>query len=50
MNPVKVFVPRDATACALGSDEVAESILKGASGRGIDIELVRNGSDRKSVV
>ena len=44
MNPVKVFVPRDATACALGSDEVAESILKGASGRGIDIELVRNGS------
>jgi formate dehydrogenase iron-sulfur subunit len=44
MNPVKVFVPRDATACALGSDEVADAILKGAAGRGIDIELVRNGS------
>jgi formate dehydrogenase iron-sulfur subunit len=41
---VKIFVPRDATACALGSDVVAESILVGASGRGVDIELVRNGS------
>ena len=41
---VKIFVPRDATACALGADTVAESILVGASGRGVDIELVRNGS------
>ena len=41
---VKIFVPRDATACALGADAVAESILAGASGRGFDIELVRNGS------
>jgi len=41
---IKVFVPRDATACALGADTVAESILQGAAGRGIDIELVRNGS------
>ncbi len=41
---VRVFVPRDATACALGADAVAESILHGASGRGIEIELVRNGS------
>ena len=41
---VKIFVPRDATACALGSDAVAESILIGANGRGVDIELVRNGS------
>jgi formate dehydrogenase iron-sulfur subunit len=44
MTSVKVFVPRDATACALGADAVAESIVAGASGRGIDIELVRNGS------
>jgi formate dehydrogenase iron-sulfur subunit len=44
MTAVKVFVPRDATACALGADAVAESIVAGASGRGIDIELVRNGS------
>jgi len=44
MMGVKVFVPRDATACALGADAVAESILTGASGRGLDMELVRNGS------
>lgn len=41
---VKVYVPRDATACALGADAVAESIARGAAGRGIEIELVRNGS------
>jgi len=41
---MKIFVPRDATACALGADDVAESIREGARGRGIDIELVRNGS------
>jgi formate dehydrogenase iron-sulfur subunit len=41
---VRVFVPRDATACALGADAVADSILHGALGRGIEIELVRNGS------
>lgn len=41
---VRIFVPRDATACALGADAVAESILKGAEGRGLEIELVRNGS------
>ena len=41
---MKIFVPKDATACALGADEVAESILAGAAGRELDIELVRNGS------
>lgn len=41
---VKVFVPRDATACGLGADAVAESIRVGAAGRGIEIDLVRNGS------
>jgi len=41
---VKIFVPKDATACALGADAVAEAILRGAAGRGLDIELVRNGS------
>jgi len=29
---MKIFVPKDATACALGADEVAESILAGAAG------------------
>ena len=41
---MRIFVPKDATACALGADEVAESILAGAAGRELDIELVRNGS------
>jgi len=44
MTAVKVFVPRDATACALGADAVADSIIAGASGRGVEIELLRNGS------
>jgi formate dehydrogenase iron-sulfur subunit len=44
MTVMKVYVPRDATACAVGADAVAESISAGAKGRGIDIELVRNGS------
>ncbi len=41
---LKIYVPKDATACALGADAVAESIIVAASGRGVDIELVRNGS------
>ena len=42
--PVRVFVPRDATACALGADDVAEAIRAGALGRGLDVEVIRNGS------
>ena len=41
---LKIFVPRDATACSLGADVVAESISAGASGRGIEVNLIRNGS------
>ncbi len=41
---LRIFVPRDATACALGANEVADSISKGAKGREIDIEVIRNGS------
>ncbi|MEJ2576713.1 MAG: NADH-ubiquinone oxidoreductase-F iron-sulfur binding region domain-containing protein [Gammaproteobacteria bacterium] len=44
MTAVKIFVPRDATACALGADAVAAFIAAGAAGRNIEIELVRNGS------
>jgi len=40
----RIFVPRDATACALGADAVAESIREGAAGRGLDVEVIRNGS------
>ena len=41
---LKIFVPRDATACALGANAVAESIRIGAAGRGIEAEIIRNGS------
>ena len=42
MSAVRIFVPRDATACALGADAVVASILQGAAGRGIEVEMVRN--------
>jgi formate dehydrogenase iron-sulfur subunit len=41
---MRIWVPRDATACALGADAVAEAILEGAAGRGIEVALLRNGS------
>ena len=42
MSSVRVFVPRDATACALGADRVAATIVEEASRWGIELELVRN--------
>jgi formate dehydrogenase iron-sulfur subunit len=44
MTAIRIFVPRDATACALGADEVARLICDGAAGRGLDVEVIRNGS------
>ena len=41
---VRVFVPADAAARSVGADEVADAILTEALGRGLDVELVRNGS------
>jgi formate dehydrogenase iron-sulfur subunit len=41
---VRVFVPRDAAARSVGADEVAAEVLRVAAERGLDIELVRNGS------
>ncbi len=41
---VRVFVPTDTTACALGADGVAVELAAQASVRGIEIELVRSGS------
>jgi formate dehydrogenase iron-sulfur subunit len=41
---MKIFVPRDAAAIAVGADSVATAILEGAKARGIEITLVRNGS------
>jgi formate dehydrogenase iron-sulfur subunit len=41
---LKVYVPRDAAALGVGADQSAEAIVAEAQRRGIDIELVRNGS------
>jgi formate dehydrogenase iron-sulfur subunit len=40
----RIFVPRDAAARSMGADATAKAILAEAVGRGIDIEVVRNGS------
>jgi formate dehydrogenase iron-sulfur subunit len=41
---IKIFVPRDSAALALGADAVAEGIMAEAVRRKIDVKLVRNGS------
>lgn len=41
---VKVYVPRDSTALSLGADRTAKAIQAEADKRGIQIELIRNGS------
>lgn len=41
---MKVYVPRDAAARALGADEVAKAVLIEAKARGMDVTLVRNGT------
>jgi formate dehydrogenase iron-sulfur subunit len=41
---LRLFVPCDAGALAVGADEVAAAFARGAAQRGLDIEIVRNGS------
>jgi len=41
---VTVFVPRDASALSLGTEAVAQAIVREAAKRGDDIRVVRNGS------
>jgi formate dehydrogenase iron-sulfur subunit len=41
---IKIFVPRDSTAIGLGSHAVANAIAAQAAARGVEINLVRNGS------
>lgn len=40
----RVYVPGDATACALGADAVAAAIADKAHAEGLDLQLIRNGS------
>jgi len=41
---IRIFVPRDSAALALGADAVAHRILAEAARRKIEVSLVRNGS------
>ena len=41
---IKVYVPRDSSALSLGADRTAKAIQLEAQKRGIEIELIRNGS------
>ncbi|TXT39734.1 MAG: NADH dehydrogenase (quinone) [Comamonadaceae bacterium] len=41
---LKIYVPRDSAAVALGADEVAAALLAQAQQRGLVIDLVRNSS------
>ena len=40
----RVLVPRETTAVSVGADEVAVAIAREAKQRGLELELVRNGS------
>jgi len=41
---VRVFVPTDTTACALGADAVAAEIAQQVQDMRLDVEIIRNGS------
>lgn len=41
---VRIYVPRDAAALALGADRVAKALAREADARKLDIKIVRNGS------
>jgi formate dehydrogenase iron-sulfur subunit len=41
---MKIYLPLDSVAVALGADDVAQAILAYASKMGVQIELIRNGS------
>jgi len=41
---MKIFVPRDSAAKALGADAVAEAIRDAAQADGMDVQIVRNGT------
>lgn len=41
---MRIFVPRDAAAVAVGADDVATALEQAAAQRGLPIEIVRTGS------
>ena len=44
MSMVKIYIPADTTACALGADEVAAEVVIQAQKEGLEVEIIRNGS------
>ena len=44
MSALKIYVPRDAAARSMGADATANAIAAEAGRRGLDIQLIRNGS------
>lgn len=44
MSTLRIFVPQDTTACALGADHTATAIVRETQAQGLEIDLVRNGS------
>lgn len=41
---IKVYIPRDSSALSMGAEKVAAAIASEAKKRGLDIQIVRNGS------
>ena len=41
---MKIYLPLDSAAVALGADEIAEALHIHARAKGVDLTLVRNGS------
>ncbi|WP_304615323.1 formate dehydrogenase beta subunit [Paracoccus sp. (in: a-proteobacteria)] len=41
---MNIWVPMDSAAKALGADEVAEAVLREAKARGLDVQVIRNGT------
>lgn len=44
MSTITVYVPRDTAAVAMGAHEIAQQLAAQAQERGLDIQIVRNGS------
>ncbi|MHC9236512.1 formate dehydrogenase beta subunit [Pseudooceanicola sp. 502str34] len=41
---MKIYVPGDSAAKAVGADEVAAAVAREAAARGLDVEVIRNGT------
>ena len=44
MSAFKIYVPRDAAARSMGADATANALAAEAQRRGLEINLIRNGS------